>query len=409
MKNIFKLLAANLAIFIAVLPLFCGNFLVKAEVFTEYSHKDLLTGIPASAEVKSTSELKITAKSAILMEPNTKKILYAINPDEKLAPASITKIMSLILVMEAIESKKITTETKVTTSEHAAKMGGSQIWLEVGETMTVDELLRASVIASANDATVALAEAVAGSEETFVKLMNEKAQSLGMTGTVFKNACGLDEDGHLTTGRDVAIMASELIKHDLIKKYSTVWLDALRDGKSELANTNKLVRYYKGATGLKTGTTSSAGCCVAATAERDGLELVAVIMGSDTSKERFAGASKLLDFGFANWSFTKLTPNLKDVEKIPVLKGLKNFVTADCSGKWVDLLIDKGSADKITQTIEIKENITAPILAGDIIGNVTFSLNGKKVGEVPILAAEEVKELDFFNSLTTLLYTAIKP
>ena len=302
MKKHIKFLAAITAVFLLVMPLFCAPFTASADYYTEYPNSDLLTALPASATPTNTADLKIKAKAAVLMEPHTGQVLYAQNPDEKLAPASITKVMSLLLIMEAIEQGKLTLKTKVSCSEHAASMGGSQIWLEVNEEMTVDELLRASVIASANDATVALAEAVAGSEDAFVRLMNEKAAALGMKNTTFVNACGLDADGHLTTARDVAIMSSALIKHSLIKKYSTVWMDALRDGKSELVNTNKLVRYYSGATGLKTGTTSKAGCCVSATAERDGMELVAVIMGGENSNERFSGAKKLLDYGFANWS-----------------------------------------------------------------------------------------------------------
>ena len=301
MKKFIKKLAVFTLSMVLVIPLFYFPLEVNAEDEAEYMGEDLLTDIPevpAAAVVGTTLDIK--AKSVVLMEPYTGNVLYENNADERLAPASITKIMSLLLVMEAIENEKLTLDTKVSASEYAASMGGSQIWLEVGEEMTVDELLRASVIASANDATVALAEAVSGSEETFVSLMNERAKELGMKNTTFVNCCGLDTDGHLTSGRDVAIMASALIKHDLIKKYSTVWMDALRNGKSELTNTNKLVRYYSGATGLKTGTTSKAGCCVAATAERDGMELVAVVMGGETSNERFTGAKKLLDYGFAN-------------------------------------------------------------------------------------------------------------
>ena len=250
MKKYIKKLAVFTLGLVLVIPLFYFPLEVNADYDeAEYMGEDLLTDIPevpAVAAVGTTLDIK--AKSVVLMEPYTGNVLYENNADERLAPASITKIMSLLLVMEAIENEKLTLDTKVTASEHAASMGGSQIWLEVGEEMTVDELLRASVIASANDATVALAEAVSGSEETFVALMNERAKELGMKNTTFVNCCGLDTDGHLTSGRDVAIMASALIKHALIKKYSTVWMDALRNGKSELTNTNTLVRYYSGAT-----------------------------------------------------------------------------------------------------------------------------------------------------------------
>jgi len=410
MKKSIKFLAVFMAISLSVIPLFCLHFTAGAEVATEYLSDDLLTDIPTvSAAATVDTALSIKAKSTVLMEPHTGRVLYENNPDERLAPASITKIMSLLLVMEAIENEKLTLDTKVTTSEHAASMGGSQIWLEVGEQMTVDELLRASVIASANDATVALAEAVSGSEETFVELMNKRAKELGMKNTTFKNACGLDTDGHLTTGRDVAIMASALIKHSLIKKYSTVWMDALRGGKSELTNTNKLVRYYNGATGLKTGTTSKAGCCVAATAQREGMELVAVVMGGENSNERFTGAKKLLDYGFANWSFLTLTPDLNNVGEIPVSKGMEKFISVDAGGGELSLLMPKGKQDEITQTVEIKENIEAPVAVGDVIGSVKFLSDGKQLGELPIYSANTVEKVTFFNALGLIISSAIIP
>ena len=409
MKKSIKFLAVFTVALLLVMPLFSVRTEVKAEVATEFLSEDLLTDIPpVPAAATVDSALSIKAKSTVLMEPHTGKVLYETNPDEKLAPASITKIMSLLLVMEAIENEKLTLNTKVSCSEHAASMGGSQIWLEVGEQMTVDELLRASVIASANDATVALAEAVSGSEEAFVTLMNKRAQELGMKNTTFKNACGLDADGHLTTGKDVAIMASALIKHSLIKKYSTVWMDALRNGKSELTNTNKLVRYYNGATGLKTGTTSKAGCCVAATAERDGMELVAVVMGGENSNERFTGAKKLLDYGFANWSFATLTPDLKDIKEIPVSKGMQKFISADSRGGAVNLLLPKGKQDEITQTVEIKGNIEAPVSTGDVIGSVKFFSGETLLSELPIYSANTVERVGFFNALTIILSSAIQ-
>ena len=411
MKKYIKKLAVFTLGLVLVIPLFYFPLEANADYDeAEYMGEDSLTDIPEVSTVAAVgTTLDIKAKSVVLMEPYTGNVLYENNADERLAPASITKIMSLLLVMEAIENEKLTLDTKVTASEHAASMGGSQIWLEVGEEMTVDELLRASVIASANDATVALAEAVSGSEETFVALMNERAKELGMKNTTFVNCCGLDTDGHLTSGRDVAIMASALIKHALIKKYSTVWMDALRNGKSELTNTNKLVRYYSGATGLKTGTTSKAGCCVAATAERDGMELVAVVMGGETSNERFTGAKKLLDYGFANWSFVTLTPNLGEVGEIPVLKGMEKFITADSGGGEINLLLSKGKQEEVTQTVEINENIEAPVLTGDIIGSVKFVLDGKQVGELPVYSANTVEKVTFFNALALLISSAIAP
>lgn len=409
MKKIIRVLAVNTAILLFVLPLFSCPLWAEAKVACEYYSEDILTGLPVSkAAAPVGAKLDIKAKSVVLMEPHTGQILYENNKDERLAPASVTKIMSLLLIMEAIENEKISLETTVSASEHAASMGGSQIWLEVGETMTVDELLRASVIASANDATVALAEAVAGSEEAFVQRMNQRAAELGMKNTTFVNACGLDADEHLTTAGDVAIMASALIQHDLIKKYSTVWMDALRGGKSELVNTNKLVRYYKGATGLKTGTTSKAGCCVAATAERDGMELVAVVMGGENSNERFSGAKKLLDYGFANWAFTTLTADLSNAGVVPVKKGVSASVTPEASGK-VDLLLEKGKTDQITQQLELAEQLEAPVAVGDEIGRVKFMLDGKQVGELTVTSANDVDKITFFNSLAALLAAALKP
>ena len=409
MKKYNKILAVLTAITMSLVPLFCGFFVASGEVATEFLNDDLLTDIPpipAAATVDTA--LNIKAKSYCLMEPRTGKMLYESNSNERVAPASITKIMTLLIVMEAIENEVLTLGTKVTASDHAASMGGSQIWLEPHEEMTVDELLRASVIASANDATVALAEAVSGSEEAFVSLMNERAKELGMKNTTFKNACGLDEEGHLTTANDVAIMASALIKHNLIKKYSTVWMDALRGGKSELTNTNKLVRYYSGATGLKTGTTSKAGCCVAATAERDGMELVAIVMGGETSNERFTGAKKLLDYGFANWSFLSLSPDLKDLKSISISKGMQKSISPDSDGGAINLLLPKGKQDKITQTIELNKNIEAPIKSGDVIGKVVFLLDEKELGELPIYSANTVEKVTFLNALGLILTNALK-
>lgn len=409
MSKKIKITAVLIMAFALISSLFCFPQTVSAEVTSEFYTEDILKNFDAgSVSVGTSDSLDINAKSVVLMEPNTKQVLYCNNESEKLSPASITKIMSLLLVMEAIDNEKIALDTKVQTSEHAASMGGSQIWLEVGETMTVDELLRASVIASANDATVALAEAVAGSEESFVNLMNERAKQLGMKNTHFVNACGLDADGHLTSGMDVAIMACELIKHDLIKKYSTVWMDALRDGKSELVNTNKLVRYYNGATGLKTGTTSKAGCCIAASAERDGMELVAVVMGSSSSNDRFAGAKKLLDYGFANWSFASLSADLSEYKSIKVNKGMVDSITPEAPATF-DVLLQKGKQDKITQKIDLPTELDAPVITGDNIGTVSFMLEDKKLGEVPVLSANTVEKATFLNAFTLLLQSALMP
>ncbi len=387
---------------IAMFLILCMCFTVSVSaandavtVSSECSLEDIdvpLEAITTNAAIGQTLEIK--AKSVILMEPNTGEILYENNSDEKLAPASITKIMPLLLVMEAIKRGDISLETVVTASEHACSMGGSQIWLEPGESMTVDELLKATVIASANDACVALGELLAGSEEGFVAMMNERAKELGMNNTNFVNCTGLDAEGHMTSAHDVAIMSSELIKHDLIKNYSTVWMDTLRDGKSELVNTNKLVRFYEGTTGLKTGTTGIAKYCLSATAERNGMELVAVVMAGETSNERFNGAKKLLDYGFANYSFSTIWAELEEKE-IEISKGVKNKIAIK-SDDTVNLLLPKTSKDQITRTVEWNENITAPIQKGDVLGYVNVYIGEKEIGRLEITASEDVKKLTFW-------------
>ncbi len=304
--------------------------------------------------------------------------------------------------MEAIDRGDLSLETVVTASEHAASMGGSQIWLEPGETMTVNDLLKASVIASANDACTALAEAVAGSEEGFVALMNERAAELGMTNTHFMNCTGLDADGHLTSAYDVAVMSSALIKHKLIKDYTTVWMDSLRDGKSELVNTNKLVRFYEGTTGLKTGTTSTAKYCVSATAERNGLELVAVVMAGETTKERFNGAKKLLDYGFANYNYSVISADLGETKELDIIKGTQKKIAISAE-KQLSVLLPKAAKGNITQEISFNENITAPIKKGAAVGTVTVKLGEETLGEIPITAAEDVERLSLGFSLRQIL------
>ncbi len=336
------------------------------------------------------------------MEPNTGKVLYELNPDEKLPPASITKIMSLLLVMEAIDRGDITTETVVTASEHACSMGGSQIWLEPGETMTVNDLLKAAVIASANDACVALGETIAGSEEGFVAMMNERAKELGMNNTHFVNCTGLDAEGHITTAYDVAVMSSELIKHDLIKDYSTVWMDTLRDGKSELVNTNKLVRFYEGTTGLKTGTTSAAKYCLSATAERNGLELVAVVMAGESSDARFNGAKKLLDYGFANYNFSSIDAEIADGFTLEVDGGTQKTVAVKPDGNLNVLLPKTASGDIVRETV-FKKDIKAPVKKGDLLGTVTVKLGDEQLGEIPVVASEDVGKLTFGVALGWIL------
>lgn len=336
----------------------------------------------------------ISAPSAVLMEAGSGKILYEKNADEQRPCASITKVMTLLLVMEALDQEKISLTDLVTTSEHAASMGGSDIWLEPGETMSVDDLLKATVIASANDAAVALAEYVAGSEEAFLERMNQRAQELGMTNTVFKNCNGLDEDGHVTTARDVAIMSRELIRYEKIFDYTQTWIDYLRDGKTQLVNTNKLLKSYSGITGLKTGTTGKAGSCIAATAERDGVSLVAVVLGCTDTKERFSSAAALLDEGFANWTVTQPSVLPGELEPLAVENGMKNTVSISAElGEGI--VVPKGKQDQVQYEIQLEEGICAPVEKGQKLGKVLYSLEGEALAEYPVTAAEDVEEITF--------------
>ena len=395
--------------FLSLILSFCFlvlfSFSVTAKektVSSECDITDLEVPLSESTETSAVGTvLDIKAKSAVLLEPNTGKILYEQNADEQLPPASITKIMSLLLVMEALDRGDFDLETVVNASEHACSMGGSQIWLEPGEGMTVHDLLKATVIASANDACVALGELVAGSEEGFVELMNKKAKELGMNSTTFKNCTGLDAEGHITTANDVAIMSGELIKHELIKDYSTVWMDTLRDGKSELVNTNKLVRFYKGTTGLKTGTTSVAKYCLSATAEREGLSLVAVIMAGETSTDRFEGAKKLLDFGFANFSFRQIGAELKGSE-IPILEGEKKTLKVKAEEE-ICLLAKKSAKNDIKRETKWNKNITAPIKKGQTVGYVNIYSGDENIGKIPIKATENIKKRTFALSFGKIL------
>ncbi len=344
--------------------------------------------------VNALEENSITAPSAVLMEPQTGKVLFEKNAHEVRACASITKVMTLLLVFEAIDSGKLNMKDNVTASAHAASMGGSDIWLEEGETMTVDEMIKATVVASANDAAVALAEHLCGSEEEFVSKMNEKAKALGMKETTFKNCNGLDEEGHLTSAYDVAIMSRELIKHKEIFKYTGIWMDYLRDGKTQIVNTNKLLKSYNGITGLKTGTTGDAGSCISATATRGKLSLIAVVLGSATGKERFNDAAAILDYGFANYSM--YTPKIPDgaVTKIKVVNGMQREIKTTAPGT-TPILIKKGEEKNITEALKLPESVEAPIAKGDKIGSVEYMLDKKKIAESQITADGEAEKMTF--------------
>ncbi|MBQ4313766.1 MAG: D-alanyl-D-alanine carboxypeptidase [Clostridia bacterium] len=353
------------------------------------------------------NQLELTCRSAILMEMETGAVVYELNPDERLPEASITKIMTMLLVFEALDSGKITLEDKVACSAHAASMGGSQIWLEEGEEMTVHELIKAALVGSANDASVALAEHIAGSHESFVALMNDRAAQLGMQNTAYKNCTGLDDEGHLTSARDVAIVAAELLRHDKVREYTTIWMDSLRGGETELVNTNKLIRYYTGATGLKTGTTSKAGCCVAATAERDGMHLVAVVMGAPNSKSRFGDASKLLDYGFANCELLALDSIVVDVPAIAVKKGMESELPTclDMSG---NLLLPKGKSGDVQVEVQMAEDVCAPVEYGQIVGTVTLRLDGAVIGNYNILTDSASEAITFGNVFGLLWSELVK-
>ncbi len=337
------------------------------------------------------------AKSYILMEASTGLVMLEENADEALPPASVTKIMTLLLIMEAVAEGRIGWEDKVQTSEYAASMGGSQVFLEPGEEMTVSEMVKCVVVASANDAAVALAEAVYGSEEAFVKRMNERAAELGMTNTVFLNTNGLDDDadGHVTSARDIAIMSRELItKHPKILEYSSIWMDTIRGGAFGLTNTNRLIRFYNGANGLKTGSTSKAKFCISATAERGGMQLIAVVMASPSRDDRNETAKKLLDYGFANYEIVSATPK-EPLEDMRVLGGTADTVRLSAGEQ--SLVLGKGQSAKLTEEILLPENISAPIMAGDVVGKINFSLDGKIISSVPITAAENVEKIGYIG------------
>ena len=354
----------------------------------------ILLCMPVSVPVSALAESELTAPSAVLMDAHTGQILYGKNPHEVRACASITKVMTLTLVMEAIDSGKISWTDTVTTSAHASSMGGSDIWLEVGETMTVDEMVKATIVASANDAAVALAEHICGTEDEFVSQMNQKAKALGMKETVFKNCNGLDEDGHVTSAYDVAVMSRELIRHKKIFEYSNIWMDNLRGGKTQLVNTNKLLKTYRGITGLKTGTTSQAGSCISATAERDGLSLIAVVLGSKTGKDRFSDAAKLLDYGFANYEM--YTPDIPEgaVTEIAVKNGMTDKIMTSAKSEN-SILIKKGDKEKITSEIVLPNEIDAPIEKNSPIGKIIYKNSGNQIAEYPITAAESAEQISF--------------
>ncbi len=348
--------------------------------------------------------VEVKAKAAVLMDVSTGKVLMSMNPDKQLFPASVTKIMTLLLVTEAIDSGKISLTDMVTASATAASKGGSQIWLKEGEQMSVDDLLKATAVYSANDACTALGEYLAGSDEAFTAMINERAKELGMVNTHFDNCTGLDDDTdtHLTTAMDVAIMSRELLKHERITNYTTIWMDSLRGGATELVNTNKLVRFYEGTTGLKTGTTNKAGCCVSASALRDGTHLVAVVMGSENSDDRFNGAKAMLNWGFAN--YTTVTPQIDKslITDVKVINGFEDVITPEVP-QSSSVLVKKGEEQKIKTDIELCVDVEAPVEKGQVLGKVILSLEGETLGEYNLTAPKSVRKLKFSDIFSRLL------
>ncbi len=346
-------------------------------------------------------QMELSAKSAILMEASTGKILFEKNIHDQLPPASVTKIMTMLLVMEALDNGQCKLEDAVRTSALAASMGGSQVFLEENEEMSVNDMLKAVAVASGNDAAVALAEFIGGSHENFVGKMNERAKQLGMNDTTFINCNGLDEEGHVTSAHDIALMSRELLTHSKIFDYTTIWMDSLRNGQFGLVNTNKLVRFYSGATGLKTGSTSVAGFCVSATAKREDMHLIAVVMGSPSSKERFADATKLLDYGFANYAISKSLVSQEELPDMVVEKGTQSTVPIGLSQDF-NILLEKSKIGAVEKQITLPDSVNAPIKEGEKVGMVEFFIDGNSIGCADIIAKTEVKGLGLWGMLTKL-------
>lgn len=351
------------------------------------------------------AEPEVAAPSAILMDAATGTVLYEKNAHERLRPASVTKVMTLLLVMEALEDGRISWEDRVTASEAAAAKGGSQVYLEVGEQMSMDEMLKSVVVSSANDCATALAEHVAGSESAFVAMMNERAEELGCEQTHFVNCTGLDDgenaSEHLTSAYDIAVMSRALLSHNEIKKYTTIWMDTVRDGKFGLSNTNKLVRFYDGTTGLKTGYTSQAGHCLSASAERDGIELIAVVLHCESSTDRFESAKTLLNYGFANFALVHATPN----EPLPTLKvrlGRESILTPQVENAS-ELLISRSELSQVTKTVVMEPEITAPVAAGQQVGTLKIETEERVLAEIPIVAPRAVERLTLWQMTTKIL------
>ena len=348
---------------------------------------------------------EVAAKSALLMDVATGTVLYEQNPHEKLPPASVTKVMTMLLIMEAIDGGRIGWEDMVTASDTAAAKGGSQIYLKVGETMTVRDMVKSIAVSSANDCACAMAEHIAGSEAAFVDMMNEKAKELGMNDTKFVNCTGLDDDAaaaeHKTSAYDIALMSRELLgKHPAIKEFTTIWMDTVRGGTFGLSNTNKLVRFYSGATGLKTGFTAAAGYCLSASAMREDMELIAVVMGSETSQQRFAACKSLLDYGFAG--FAVVLPRLEETAAVPVKLGTAPAVTAILS-EPAPMLVEKGQKKLITTCLQLEAEVTAPVSRGQRLGTLEVVAGEQILAQLPLVAEEAVEKVTWWQMYRSLL------
>ena len=387
------------AIFLAIIMIFlvpAGAYATGGDV--EAAGAALAEDAPVSAEFSSEG---IDAISAILIEQSTGRVLFEYNADAPLPPASVTKTMTMLLVFEAIDDGRIKLDDKVSVSQNAASMGGSQVFLEAGEEMDVDTLLKCMIVASANDAAVALAEHISGSEASFVARMNERAKELGCTASNFENVTGLDDttENHVMSARDIALISAEIMKHKKVTDYSTVWMDTIRDGAFGLTNTNRLIRFYDGATGLKTGSTAKAKFCISATAERNGLSLIAVVMGSSTRDARNELAKNMLDFGFANFAAVKR--DAADMGAVTVKGG--TAATVGARRAEFSAVVDKSDAAKIDEAVEMPEFIAAPVKAGQVIGKVTFRVGDSVVGTADVLATGDVGKISFWTMLPKLI------
>ena len=358
--------------------------------------------VTETPSASANNPLELTAKAAVLMNGETGQIVYALNSQQQLPEASITKIMTMLLVFEAYDAGKLSMDETVTCSEYAASMGGSQIWLEPGEEMSVHDLIKAALVGSANDACVALAEHIAGSNEAFVSMMNDRAEELGMINTFYVNCTGLDAEGHVTSAQDIEIASAELLKHSEVLEFTGIWMDTLRGGELQLTNTNKLIKQYSGTIGLKTGTTSKAGCCISAAARRDDMTMIAVILGAPDGKSRFADAKKLLDYGFANWELADVSQIQVELPEIPVTNGMEKKV-----GSFVQIegkvLTEKGKSKDIQVKTELPETLEAPVELGQPIGKVRLTLGSETIGEYDICADRGSEKITLGSAIMELL------